>query len=102
MSYKLKDGTKMPQIKPCPCCGNKNLYAGKLNAAKVGICCLKDLGGCGLELGIDYDDLDVIQKENVPAEEISSEHEFGIDEFFEAINGAYFYAAIQKWNKRMQ
>lgn len=42
--------TKIPSLKPCPCCGNKKLYIGHLMAMVLGVKCERPRG-CGLEVG---------------------------------------------------
>lgn len=43
-------------VKPCPCCGNTDLYTACLGAMRFGVKCLSfddkgNISGCGLEMG---------------------------------------------------
>lgn len=45
---------KKTKPKPCPCCGNQNLYTGHLEATQLGVWCFGmvegKLIGCGLQI----------------------------------------------------
>lgn len=44
------------RLKPCPCCGNKNLYMGHLCATSLGVVCWAHGGGCGLSMRVEFPD----------------------------------------------
>ena len=44
---------KLPNIKSCPCCGKANIYHGPASAFSMGVGCLRELDGCGLEMSVD-------------------------------------------------
>jgi len=48
-----KAGKKL-KVLPCPCCGNENLYVGKLMSVTLGVECNRALDGCGISLGRVY------------------------------------------------
>ena len=40
-------------VKPCPCCGNKDLYLGHTSAFTLGVVCWSHGGGCGLKMEVE-------------------------------------------------
>lgn len=48
------------QPKPCPCCGNAELYTGHLDGTSMGVKCMRwvpktsQIKGCGLRLKVNY------------------------------------------------
>ena len=44
------------QLKPCPCCGNRDLYIGHESCDTMAVVCWGHGGGCGLRLPVCYPD----------------------------------------------
>ena len=42
------------KLKPCPFCGNENLYTGHNDGTSMQVCCWKVDGGCGARMKEEY------------------------------------------------
>ena len=46
----------MRKPRPCPCCGNENLYVGHESSDEMAVVCWRYGGGCGLRMVVPYPD----------------------------------------------
>lgn len=74
-----------PRPLPCPCCGNKDLYVGKVESCTLGIECNRAMKGCGISMGRRY-------PQRMPK---------GI-KTLEELDSFLLMQAIQAWNKRIK
>ena len=70
------------EIKPCPCCGNMDLYLGHESAMSWGVRCWGHGGGCGLSMVVEMSDYIGLRLKPKNVEE------------------ECLMAAVAKWNRR--
>ena len=111
MWYRLKKNTRMPKPKPCPCCGNTNLYTGHLSSNVLGVCCWRYGNGCNLRIehAHPYDDevkqmLSLAKKYKWPIESFMPKKWAGVSskKLLDASDRVVLYIAIMKWNRRVK
>lgn len=76
------------KLKPCPCCGNANLYKGHINATTMGVECMDITNagwGCGLSLGVGF----------------TSGVEMKRGEGFPKYKSRLLAEAVKRWNRRV-
>jgi len=72
------------KLKPCPCCGNTNLFVGCETSSSMAVVCWSYEGGCGLRMYVNW--MDRIGKSK---------------KTFKQLQHEALREAVRRWNKRV-